>query len=170
MLGERVARFADMRPSPFAFLDSRLPEHEKESFHVIGVGVTENQEEGPAIADASYFNVNYTRAKPGKGAALHAHPTVEVFIPMSGRWSVQYGSDRGIAEVELGPLDVISVPEGVMRGFKNISDDEALLLVIFGGTDAGHVQWDPDVIRRAEETGVTVSADGTLVDVPSTGS
>ena len=164
MLARRVARFAAMKPSRQAYLDSRLPEHQKESFHVIGVGVTEEHDVGSGIADAEDFNVNYTRAAPGMGAALHAHPTVEVFIPISGQWAVQFGSPDGISEIIIGPLDVISVPKGVRRGFKNVSDSEAILLVIFGapGGDAGHVQWDEDVIRRAAALGDTVSSKGVV--------
>ena len=164
MLARRVVHFADMKPSQQAYLDSRLPEHQKESFHVIGIGVTENEDDGESITEAEDFNVNYTRAKPGMGAALHAHPTVEAFIPISGRWSVQFGSPDGISEIELGPLDVISVPKGVMRGFKNIGDEEAILLVIFGapGGDAGHVHWDENVIAQAAKLGDSVSVDGRL--------
>ncbi len=164
MLARRVARFANMKPSRQAYLDSRLPEHQKESFHVIGMGVTEEHDVGSGITEAEDFNVNYTRAAPGMGAALHAHPTVEVFIPITGEWTVQFGSPDGISEIVLSPLDVISIPSGVMRGFKNVSDSEAVLLVIFGapGGDAGHVQWDEDVIRRAAELGDTVSATGVV--------
>jgi|SRR6476661_4544127 quercetin dioxygenase-like cupin family protein len=153
MLARRVARFSEMQPSKRSYLDSRLPEHEKESFHVIGHGVTENPDDHPYITEADDFHVNYTRAQPGKGAALHAHPTVEVFIPITGRWSVQFESPDGVAELELDTLDLISVPPGVMRGFKNISDREAILLVIFGapGGDAGRIEWDDDVVRRAAE-------------------
>jgi quercetin dioxygenase-like cupin family protein len=164
MLARRVVHFADMKPSKQAYLDSRLPRHQKESFHVIGIGVTENHDDGEFISEAEDFNVNYTRAKPGMGAALHAHPTVEAFIPITGRWSVQFGSPDGVSELELGPLDVISVPKGVMRGFTNISDEEAILLVIFGapGGDAGHVQWDDRVVQQAAELGDSVTGEGRL--------
>jgi quercetin dioxygenase-like cupin family protein len=49
----------------------------------------------------------------------------------------------GISEIVVNPLDAVSVPKGVTRGFKNISDSDAVLLVIFGAPrgDAGHVQW-----------------------------
>ena len=164
MIGRRVARFADMKPSRHAYLDSRLPQHQKESFHVIGAGVTEQHDVGSGITEAEDFNVNYTRAAPGMGAALHAHPTVEVFIPINGQWAVQFGSPDGISEIVLNPLDAVSIPKGVMRGFKNISDSDAVLLVIFGapGGDAGHVQWDDEVIRRAAEIGDTVTNEGVI--------
>ena len=83
MTGEmkgRVARFDELRPSKQAFVDTRIPEHVRDIYNVIGRGVTEDPELRPAIVAAEGFNVTYVGAGPGKGAALHAHPTVEVFI------------------------------------------------------------------------------------------
>src|SRR2546427_5736450 len=74
---KRVARFKELRPSTQAFVDTRLPEHQRKIFNVIGRGVTEDPGLAPAIPDARDFNLTYVGADPGKGAALHAHPTVE---------------------------------------------------------------------------------------------
>ena len=73
---KRVARFKGLRPSRKAFVDSLIPGHEREIFNVIGRGVTEDTTLSPAITDARDFNLTLVRAEPGKGAALHAHPTV----------------------------------------------------------------------------------------------
>ena len=88
---KRVARFKDLRPSTKAFVDSLIPGHEREIFNIIGRGVTEDSSLRPAIADARDFNLTLVHAEPGKGAALHAHPTVEVFMSLSGRWAVCWG-------------------------------------------------------------------------------
>ena len=73
---ERVARFKELRPSHQAFVDSRIPGHEREIFNVIGRGVTEDAALKPAITDAQNFNLTLVQADPGKGAALHSHQTV----------------------------------------------------------------------------------------------
>jgi mannose-6-phosphate isomerase-like protein (cupin superfamily) len=159
----RVAKFGDLRPSKQAFVDTRLPEHLRDIYNVIGKGVTEDPDLAPAIADPQGFNVTYVGSDPGKGAALHAHPTVEVFIPMTGRWAVYWG-DNGENEIELEPFDCISVPVGVMRGFRNIGDEHAYLMAILGGTDAGKVDWAKSVLDRAEETGLKLDAEGNLVE------
>ena len=83
----RTARFGELVASKQAFVDTRIPEHERDIFNVIGQGVTEDPDLKPAIVAVEQFNITYIGADPGKGAALHAHSTVEVFIPMSGRWS-----------------------------------------------------------------------------------
>jgi uncharacterized RmlC-like cupin family protein len=161
-MARRVARFKDLRPSRHAFVDSLIPGHEREIFNVIGRGVTEDATLAPAITDARDFNLTLVRAEPGKGAALHAHPTVEVFMALSGRWAVYWG-DAGEQEIVLEPWDTISVPPGVMRGFRNAGSEAACLMAILGGTDAGHVSWAPEVLERAKQTGLGLDAAGNLV-------
>jgi len=158
----RVARFKDLRPSPRAFVDSLIPGHEREIFNVIGRGVTEDTALAPAITDARDFNLTLVRAEPGKGAGLHAHPTVEVFMALSGRWAVYWGV-RGEHEIVLEPWDTVSVPPGVMRGFRNAGSAEAYLMAILGGTDAGHVTWAPQVLERARDTGLALDGEGNLL-------
>lgn len=159
---KRVARFKDLRPSRRAFVDSLIPGHEREIFNVIGRGVTEDTTLNPAITDARDFNLTLVHAEPGKGAALHAHPTVEVFMALSGRWSVFWG-DRGEQEIVLDRWDTISVPPGVMRGFRNAGSEPGYLMAVLGGTDAGHVSWAPQVLEQAKGTGLALDAAGNLV-------
>lgn len=159
---KRVARFKDLRPSTKAFIDSLIPGHERQIFNIIGRGVTEDPTLSPAITDARDFNLTLVHAEPGKGAALHAHPTVEVFMSLSGRWGVSWG-DTGENEIILEQWDTISVPPGVMRGFRNAGTQAGYLIAILGGTDAGHVAWAPQVLERAKETGLKLDAQGNLV-------
>ena len=161
---ERVAQFKELAPSPQAFLDTRLPGHERDIFNVIGAGVTEDAGLAPAIADAQDFNLTYVGAEPGNGAALHDHPTVEVFIPIGGTWIFFWG-DHGEESIELGHLDVISIPPGVMRGFRNTGTSHALLITILGGTDAGKVTWARRVVEDAKGSGLALDADGNIVEL-----
>ena len=83
-------------------------------------------------------------------------------MPLSGRWSITWG-DEGENEVVLEPWDTISVPPGVMRGFQNVGDDEATLLAIVGGADAGKVTWPARILEQARETGLQLDNEGNLV-------
>jgi quercetin dioxygenase-like cupin family protein len=159
---KRVARFKDLEPSEYAFLDSKIPGHERLIYNVIGSGVTEDASLKPAIAEASDFNVTYVKAEPGKGAALHSHPTVEVFTPLSGKWAIFWG-DNGENEVILDAWDTISVPPGVLRGFRNAGHEDAHLMAILGGTDAGRVTWQPEVLEKAKQTGIRLDEHGNVV-------
>lgn len=159
---KRVARFKDLRSSRTAFVDSLIPGHEREIYNVIGRGVTEDASLNPAITEARDFNLTYVQAEPGKGAALHAHTTVEVFVALSGEWGIYWG-DNGENEIILKQWDTISVPPGVMRGFRNVGKENAYLMAILGGTDAGRVSWAQKVLEQAKQTGLKLDAHGDLV-------
>ena len=160
---ERTARFKELRPSKQAFVDTRIPEHIRDIYNVIGQGVTEDAELKPAITAVEGFNVTYVGAESGKGAALHSHTTVEVFIALSGQWSVFWG-DEGENEVILDTFDCVSVPVGVLRGFRNVGEGHAYLMAVLGGTDAGRVGWAKSVLERAAETGLSLDERGNVVE------
>jgi len=166
-----VVREKDVRGSDLAYLDQRIPGHEREICNVIGMNVTENRDDPalePRLGTAHGFSLVYNRAKEGSGsgAALHTHPTEEVFIPLRGAWEVVWLEDEDERAVRLGPLDVIHVPVGVYRGFRLVSGEaDALMLAIVGGPDAGHVGWHPSVVEQARETGLEVGDDGTLREI-----
>lgn len=159
---KRVARFTELRSSRQAFVDSLIPGHEREIFNVIGRGVTEDASLNPAITDARDFNLTFIQAEPGKGAALHAHTTVEVFVALSGEWGIYWG-DNGENEIILQQWDTVSVPPGVMRGFRNAGTEGAYLMAILGGTDPGRVSWAQQVIEKAKQTGLKLDAHGNLI-------
>jgi len=158
----RVARFKELKSSAHAFVDTRIPGHEREIYNVIGRGVTEDAALDPAITAAEDFNMTLVKAAPGKGAAPHSHATVEVFMPLTGEWAVYWG-DHGEEEIILGCWDVISVPAGVMRGFRNVGREDHYLLALQGGTDPGRVTWAARVLENAKGTGLALDESGNLV-------
>ena len=136
----RVWRFRDLVPSPRAFLDCGLPGHVRTLFSALGRGADDEQLEGTAVERAENYHVDFVRAPPGNGAALHSHGSEETFIALTGRWEVYWG-DAGDDSVFLDPFDGIVVPDGVLRGFRNVSAAPALLLTILGAHRAGHCVW-----------------------------
>ena len=164
---KRYAKFSEMKLSKQAFVDTRLPEHERDLYNVIGNGVSEDPELKPSIDTVEGFNIHYVGAEPGKGAALHTHTTVEVFFAMSGKWSVYWG-ENGENNIELDTFDIISVPEGVMRGFKNIGDSYANLMAILGGNDPGKIGWAKSVLDLAEKSGLRLDSSVKIVELNST--
>ena len=158
----RLARFSQLKPFGLAFVDSLLPEGRKQNLKVIGRGVVENTAMQPPIADDHGFTVSYIKVPPGGGAGLHSHKTFEVFIPINAPMTVLIGDDK--EEMQLQPLDVVSVPTGVMRGFRNHNDVELVILAMVGGhTGGGSVTWHDEVLSRAaSETGLAVDDKGNL--------
>jgi quercetin dioxygenase-like cupin family protein len=163
-LEKRTARFKDLKYSSQGYLDTRIPQHQRNTYNVIGRGVTEDPNLTPAITEAESFNLTYIGADPGKGAALHDHPTVEVFIAMTGKWSIIWGDD-GEHETLINQFDTVSVPPNVMRGFRNESDEHGFIMAILGGSDSGSVAWATSVIGEAEKTGLRLNEDGTITEI-----
>jgi hypothetical protein len=60
-----VARFKDQKSSHKAFIDTRIPGHEREIFSIIGNGVQEDAEMNPAIP-AQDFHLAMIRANPAR--------------------------------------------------------------------------------------------------------
>ena len=161
----RVARYRELKASKQAFVDTRIPEYERDIYNVIGRGVTEDASLSASIEDSRYFSITYVGADPGKGAALHAHETIEVFIPLTGRWSAYWG-EAGDKEIIVEPFDVISFPPGCYRGFRNVGDEHAMLMAIIGSKvetdDGGRVDWAPKILEQSHATGLNVNAAGDL--------
>ena len=152
MLATRVARYKGLRPFPHAFLDTLIPEFERDIMSVIGESVMEDPEMAPAIADKHCFSIGMIRLEPGQGAGLHSHTTEEVFIPLNGKFTIIWG-DNGENELTLDEWDTCSVPIGIMRGFRNDDDHTVVVMAIVGGHDGGRVTWHPDLAARAKESG-----------------
>jgi hypothetical protein len=49
-----------------------------------------------------------------------------------------------------------------MRGFRNLGTEDAFLLAILGGSDAGHVEWSPTVLETARQHGVQLDEHGNV--------
>ena len=160
----RVARFKDLTPSARPLVDAVLPQFQREIFQIIGGGVTEDASIRAPITAVEGFHLSIVKAGSKKGTGLHNHKTVEVFVVLTGTWSVQWGDD-GENELTLGPWDVISIPTGIMRGFRNDSADEAYLLAIVGGDDPGRVAWAGNVMEAVREKGFDLDEKGKIVEV-----
>ncbi len=162
-----VARFSELRGSNEAYIDSRLAGHRRRKINLIGMGVVEAAD-APDLQPniplpAHGFNLGMIQAEHGNGAAMHAHETEEVFMPLVGRWAITWLSGDAEKEIVLDPFDTISVPIGIYRGFRYVGEGTGTLLTLIGGPDAGRVDWHPSVVEAAAETGLTRSPEGDLV-------
>ncbi len=160
----RVAKFKDLTPSARPLVDAVLPQFQREIFQIIGGGVTEDGAITPPITAVEGFHLSIIKAGPKKGTGLHNHKTVEVFMPLTGTWSVQWG-DNGENELTIGQWDVISIPTGIMRGFRNDSAEEAYMMAIVGGDDPGRVAWANNVMDAVRDKGFDLDEKGKIVEI-----
>jgi len=161
-----VARFSNLHGSGEAYIDSRLPGHRRHKINLVGMGVVEaadKPELQPNIPlPAHGFNLGMIQAEHGNGAALHAHTTEEVFMPLVGAWAIIWMTDEGEKEIVLEPFDTVSIPIGIYRGFRYVGEGKGTLLTLIGGPDAGRVEWHPSVTSAAAETGLSRNESGDL--------
>ena len=137
---QRVWRFNELTPSPRAFLDCTLPGHIRTLFSALGKGADDEQLEGTAVEYAENYHIDFVKAAPQNGAALHSHGSEETFIALTGQWDVFWGNEAE-ESIVLQPFDGIVVPGGVLRGFRNTADTESTLLVVLGAHNTGHCVW-----------------------------
>lgn len=139
---KRIARFKELKPIDYKAMGSGYVPAGMEAFSIIG----QVTKDAPTIPAAHGFTMAVTKVSPGQGAPLHSHKTVEVFVPLSGKWAFYWG-DNGENETTLEAWDTISFPAGLMEGFRNLSDEAAYLLAILGGPEVGEITYGPQVKR-----------------------
>lgn len=161
-LAGRIFRYDPDTGEDAMFIDTIIPGFERTIWSVVGSNVYERRDDRHPIP-ADGFHIGLLRCEPGKGGGLHTHTTVEVFTPLSGRWEMRTGADSQFSTI-LGPYDTLSVPPGVWRSFRNVSDETAHLFVIVGGQDAGRLTWAPDVLAAAAQRGKTLDDQGFMAD------
>jgi mannose-6-phosphate isomerase-like protein (cupin superfamily) len=158
---KRTAFFNKLQPSSMPLVDAVLPQFHRQIFNIIGGGVTEDPTMHIPIRDVSGFHMSIVKAEPQKGTGLHDHTTVEVFMPLQGSWAIIWGSD-GENELVLKEWDVVSVPPGVNRGFRNVGKETGHLLVVLEGTDPGRVAWVDNVMNAVREKGFDLDEKGKI--------
>ena len=141
----RVARFKQLAPT-YDYIDAAIPGCERTTYRVLG-----NLPAAPLQAED--FHLNIVRCEPGKAAPLHNHLTQEIFIALTGRWQIFWGPE-GARSLVLEPLDTVSIPPGVSRGFRNIAEQPSLLMGMASGRDPGNINWPPQVRAAALAVGV----------------
>jgi uncharacterized RmlC-like cupin family protein len=160
MMEARVARF------------NKLQTYQRQNFETHGIpsGAVEKitaRRVYPVMAPADYQGrsagapvkgprgliVSIAECEPGNGPGLHRHlNTVENFLCLCGRFEIAWGN-HGEHTLVLEPLDMISVPRGENRSFRNVSNEVGRLLVmIVPETDeqADPVAYAPSVAKEIE--------------------
>lgn len=161
---KRVARFKDLRGHDGGLPDSNVPGSYRTLINVVGFQPPEenaaagspvgaNAARDAAIPIREGFNLGYCRCKPGNGPLMHNHDTNETFIPMTGKWRCSWNEGE-TESVDVGPMDVVSFPPGVVRRFENITFDEAdqehILMFVISG-NAPTAEFTPEALEIARE-------------------
>jgi uncharacterized RmlC-like cupin family protein len=140
-MASRIARFSELKPSRQSFRSDNVgvpgdAYRELSAPNLYKVMAPEGANRSaalPAILGVAGAEVNIAECPPGEGAKLHAHMrTNESFMCLTGQFEIRWGA-QGEHVVLLKPYDMFAVPPGVFRSFTNVSDANALLLVLVQG-------------------------------------
>lgn len=169
---QRVTQPGDRVYADRSFLCSDLPGGGADLALVIGYGMTENRRAVPRVHEPHSFNVSWLRARPGEGLLRHRHAETQVVTVKSGRWRMTLNDGPDAESVELGRLDMLSVPPGCWRRFELLEagDDAATegtgeLLVVNSADGRVRLEWAPEVIEAAFDAGWMLDPNGYLAPV-----
>lgn len=163
----RTVRRVDHQGCSEAFLDCRLPgSMPKYNYSFIGGGVSQSKQQVVNLQEPHGYNIGGAAMPNGITNNLHLHFTAEVFMCFAGEWTFRWGVHGDEGQFTMGEGGILTVPTWIYRGFTNTGPDDGFLFTCLGQDKTGGVIWNPDIIRRARETGLGLSAeDSKLVDL-----
>ena len=142
-----IVRFKDLEPKQGLYEDLGIPNEAYEMltaktlYSLLAPGSAAGSHQFAAAAGPPGLSITIAECPPGNGPMLHAHMnTHEIFFCLTGRFEVSWG-DEGQYSTILEQHDMIDVPLGVTRAFKNIDGNIALLFVIIMGSDQSDVAY-----------------------------
>jgi uncharacterized RmlC-like cupin family protein len=140
-MGKQIARFREIRPQGTKWAGEMgipLGAYKKmtaEEFYLLmsAPDLGGPFASDPAVSYEQNMVVAIVKCSPGQGPYLHAHyNTFENFMVLTGQFEILWG-DEGEHRTVLDPYDMIAVPKGVVRTFRNCSDGEAMILGFIRG-------------------------------------
>ena len=167
---EKSSSSADMEKRVARFNKLQTYQQQNFSAHGIPPGAVEKitaRRVYPVMAPADYKGrsagapvkgprgliVTIAECEPGNGPGLHRHlNTVENFMCLSSRFEIAWG-DNGEHTLVLDPLDMISVPRGENRSFRNVGSETGRLLVMIvpeTGEQADPISYAPSLAKEIE--------------------
>lgn len=165
LLNERHIPFSSLRYSTEAFIDYAIPEcSPKYNYALVGPGVSQNAKQPVSLREPHGFQVGGVSIPHGRVNPPHLHFSCEVFICAKGDWRIQWGFNPDARHVDIGELDVVSVPTWIYRGFTNIGVDDGFLFTALGRDHTGGILWGPATLAAAAANGVHLTEEYRIVD------
>lgn len=137
---------------------------------VIGYGLVEDRRVVPHLHEPHSFSVAWLRGRPDDGMLTHRHDRTQVVVAKAGTWEVRVNRGDDEQRVRLAELDSLSVPVNAWRSFHVVDTDTgraaepgtAELLVVTGGDARVRLDWAPEVVDEARQSGDVLDPNGYL--------
>lgn len=161
---QRVVRFANLRWSSNALLDSALPGCGGQLAPVIGLGITEDRDHQAPINNAHGFSIEWLKLPTGGQVSHHQLEQKQIIVVKSGAIEVSVqASDGEAVQVLRGDSkgwDTMSLPADCSRSLRNAGDGEALAWLVTAGDQRKKIQWSEGTIRACAAIGRAIDANG----------
>ena len=175
---KRTARFDRLQPTKRGFSPIAAKAYEmvaaKDVFLLLAPTDHPRKQAKEAVVGLPGAEMSIVMCPPQTGPGLHNHQlTYETFLCLDGEFDVMWGENATYA-TRLKPYDMISFEPNVFRAFKNVSEQDAHLLVLIQGdpknimTDIAYLPTTRDEVvarlgqdaeKALNEIGITFSSD-----------
>ncbi len=161
---ERVVRFADLRWSHEALLDSVLPGHGASMAPVVGLGQNQSRGVIPPVANAHGMSIEWLRIPPGGQVGMHRLARKQALVLKRGQLRLSIQADDGLYTQDLQGTptawDSYAIPADHWRSLHNTGDQEALVLLLTSGDEKKSIEWAREIVQAAAERGWAMDANG----------
>ena len=161
---QRVVRFAELRWSEQALLDSVLPGHGAQMAPVVGLGMDQSRAVIPPVANAHGMSIEWLRIPAGGQVGLHRIRQKQALVLKKGKVRLEIQADDGRLSQELKghstAWDSFAIPADHWHSLHNEGSEEALMLLLTSGDEKKTIEWSADIVEQAAAQGWAMDANG----------
>ena len=167
-MSSRIIRFSELEWSKSGLLDCSLPGCGAQVAAVVGLGMAEDINLHSKITNSHGVSIEWLRIPIGGQVSKHFLHEKQVIICKKSEIQIQLEASDGDYVTSLkgneDGWDTFSIPSKCWRVFKNIGTEEALLAVLISGDQRKTITWSAEVVRKANELGITKDANGYVAE------
>lgn len=167
-MSSRIVRFNELKWSKSGLLDCSIPGCGAQVAAVIGLGMAEDVNLHSKITNSHGVSIEWLRIPIGGQVSKHFLNEKQVVICKKSEIQIQLEASDGDYVTTIkgngDGWDTFSIPSKCWRVFKNIGTEEALLAVLISGDQRKTITWSDDVVRKANELGITKDANGYVAE------
>jgi mannose-6-phosphate isomerase-like protein (cupin superfamily) len=163
VMGKQIFRFQDRVPHEESYLDCRLSGGAKKSYGLIGPGMAEAADRLSLLNYKHSFTFELVEAESGNGFHTFKQSTKQVVFVQQGEWKISLGENGEDGEVVLKEKDIMSIPTDVYRRIECVGKETGFLFIINSGDDRPKLEWAPEVVKAARETGLSLDENNRLI-------
>ena len=143
-----------------SLLSSAVSGHDTSMAPVIGHGMSQDRTHASPITNPHGFSLEWLEVGPGSSTGMHRHADSQATFLVEGDWAVEIEVDGSVESAHPAEGSIVSIPENTWRNFTNVGSAPAKAVVVCGGDAPTRLEWTPEIVAAANDSGLTVDAAG----------